>query len=453
MSTLLERLAAEKLIRCPACRDRVFIRAAAAACEACGRAYALENGALDLFGDYQEAAAPPPVDEKFADAVADKLGFPNDAAVRAKVARGVAASALATGDSAYTAEIAELADRLGITSAAPAPPRPAKARGPANVDVRARCESAFFGRHLPASTELIRTLRIRNLGSSRLSSQDKPPVQFSYRWLGVDGNVLPGDSLLSPLLIDIEPGAALPVMTSIRTPPAIGAVILRFGLVLGNGRWIDVEGGDVQVIVGPEDAPPIGNTGTGYSYAEDHALAIGMVAREMDALPRAGPRRVLEIGGGIAPQANALVAAGCDVVSLDISFSQSQLGALYFEHVDPKGRAMAFIACDAHEPPFPPGTFDCSMMFSSLHHFADPVRMLKGLAAVTRPEGFIAAMCEPCAPVRENEDYLRDLRKGINEQLWTIPEYYEIFERAGLVAYTGHVDGGSLKVFLRRRAA
>jgi hypothetical protein len=453
VSGLLEKLAAEGMLRCPACRRAVRLARGEARCEACARVFALENGALDLYGRYGDRAEPAPVDAAFVKGVARALRMPANPAVQAKVARAVSASTLTANDPAFTAEIAELADRLEIASPSGLPRAVLPPTEP-NRDIRARLEATFIEAQLPASSQILRTVRLRNLAWSPVTSDASPPVLLSYHWIAEDGTVAAWEGKRSRLPVAIDPGRALSVIASIQTPDAPGRYRLRFALVLEGKQWFDIEAGEIPVEVAAQLAAPplVGQTGRDYGYAEDHAVASGMVARRL--AQRTEKARVLEIGGGIHPQASALAAAGHEAVSADISFCMAQLGALYFEHVEgDKGARMAFVACDAHEPPFPEGAFDCAVMFAALHHFAEPARMLAALAAVVRPEGFIAVMCEPCVPDPTAETYLRDLRKGINEQVWTLPEYGTIFARAGLRVVAGHVDGASLKAILERAPA
>jgi SAM-dependent methyltransferase len=85
------------------------------------------------------------------------------------------------------------------------------------------------------------------------------------------------------------------------------------------------------------------------------------------------------------------------------------------------------------------------VIFAALHHFSEPVRLLSNLHRVLKPWGFIAVMCEPCEPDRNEDHCLRDLRKGINEKAWAPEEYLEIFARSGLSLADGCIGGGSLK--------
>jgi hypothetical protein len=62
-------------------------------------------------------------------------------------------------------------------------------------------------------------------------------------------------------------------------------------------------------------------------------------------------------------------------------------------------------------------------------------------------------MCEPVGESLESGDTLRDLEKGINEQVFTLAEYEAIFAAAGLEPAGGNQAGGSLRVILRRTVA
>jgi hypothetical protein len=58
-------------------------------------------------------------------------------------------------------------------------------------------------------------------------------------------------------------------------------------------------------------------------------------------------------------------------------------------------------------------------------------------------------MREPCNPNPWDPDYLRDIRTGINEQMWSIEEYSHIFDLAGLELKSGRIDSRcSLKVIV-----
>ena len=68
-----------------------------------------------------------------------------------------------------------------------------------------------------------------------------------------------------------------------------------------------------------------------------------------------------------------------------------------------------------------------------------------------RPEGFIFIGMETCAPNPADAQYREELRRGINEQMWTLEEFTAFFRDAGLAVAQARVDAHSLKVGLRKK--
>ena len=399
----------------------------------------VKNGALDLYAQYGEDRTVFD-DNAFAGEVANALGFSEEH--RLAVASAVADTALVAGDAEYTAEIVELAERLGIPREAPAIQR----HEPDNLAADLAIINAYVGDNLPKGKRITRSVRIANLGKCAVTSEGPTPVHLSYHWLNSSANPVIFDGLRSPLPVPLGADGSMTVICDIETPAETGHYQLQFQAVVEGVRWVDGATLTAPVFISDEiPEMPFTRSSTDYSYADDHYVGFEMVSGYLGAA--SGEKRLLEVGGGIHPQASALARAGCEVVAIDISSPMCQLGQLYFEHVA-KIDTMAFITCDAHQPPFVPGTFDGVLIFAALHHFSDPVRLLSNLRQVVKDGGFIAVMCEPCSPDRHAKEYLRDLEKGINEQVWTVEEYVEIFRLSGLRVQEGRIDGGSLKAIL-----
>jgi len=400
----------------------------------------IKSRSVDLYGDYDSD----PIsfsDHAFAREVAIALKLEDQLP---SVTAAVADTALLAIDPAYTAEIAELADRLGIADRVKhAQEKPLVNNLEANLSFM----PPFMGATLPAGSSIKRSLRVKNDGQFAVSSEGHSPVHISYHWLDLAGNPVIFEGERSPLPIPLTPGSSVTVICDIITPAMPGKYLFQFQALIEGIRWIEDAIFSIPILVEHEFSrqSPLEYTINNYSYQEDHTLSLYLAEHMLNAIP--GSKRLLEVGGGIHPQSNALTRSNCDVVSIDISSPMSQLGQLYFDHVD-RNERIAFVTCDAHAPPFQAETFDGVMIFSALHHFADPVRLLTNLKRVLKPHGFIATMCEPCEPNREDPMYIRDLEKGINEQIWTVDEYEEIFNLAGLTIKSGRVDGGSLKAIL-----
>jgi len=453
--SMLHKLVSLGLILCPKLHRPLKITDDGRFATAGGPLWKIQNGALDLYGNYSAGNDGHFEDTELTNAVFSALEFPDRPEIRAAVARAVADTAMVAADPAYSAEIAELADRLGLPRSGqmtmPSAPNISIESSDRNREVRISFESTFIESVLPPGRLLRRSVRIRNDGSSVISSKTNNPVNISYHWLDTEGNIVQWDGARSPLPVDLQPGGKVTVICDIETPAKAGHYRLQFQPVIEGMYW--VEGNlltrEVTIDPDPPDRLPLAPSGRDYDYQEDHAVGLSMIVRYMNDKHADGPCRILEVGGGIHPQSAALMAHDCEVISIDISFAMSQLGQLYFDHVAwDKKRNISFISCDAHAPPFAVATFDGIIIFSALHHFAEPQRLLGNLRRVLKPDGFIAVMCEPCHPDRGDAMYLRDLSKGINEQCWSVEEYAEIFFLAGLKLASGQLDGGSLKVIL-----
>jgi SAM-dependent methyltransferase len=441
-------LVAEGVLRCIACKGALAMVADAVRCTACRRTFGYANGALDLYGAHEGAPRATP-DPAFVKAVAAALRLPDTPDILARAADAVAGTLVTTGDPHHSAEIAELADRLGIAQPPAATP---SAPGPVNVEPRVAWGVHFLERELPRGADLYRSIRIANAGGSTLSSSHTPPAFLSYHWQHGDGRMAHYDGERSRLPVALAPGHEVTVISRVRTPAKPGDYRLQYQLVLEGERWIDPPAPAISVRVGDAvKAPPgLEDTGQEYDYGGDHHVGAEMVFAHIRKVWPTTPLRVLEVGAGIHPSMAALARFGHTVTSLDISFPMAQLGQLYFDHVEGTGESFAFVACDAARAPVAEGSFDCAAVFSAVHHFPRPDLLLETLARLVRPDGFIAVMCEPCVPDPEGAMYLRDLAKGINEQIWSLPEWRVIFERAGLRILEGRVDRGSLKVILGR---
>ena len=77
------------------------------------------------------------------------------------------------------------------------------------------------------------------------------------------------------------------------------------------------------------------------------------------------------------------------------------------------------VIADCHALPFADASLDAVVMFATLHHFPDPVRLLRHLRTKLAPGGLICVLCEPVSHVaREDlpDDYRKELLDGICEQ-------------------------------------
>lgn len=227
---VLERLIDEQRILCPVDRTPLFLDDKVVSS---GRSsWYVKNRTLDLYGRYTNGSIAP--DLPFSRKVAQSLGFGEDALHH--VASAVADTGLIAGESSYTAEIADLADRLGLeceTGIAP------KAPIIDNLSAKVSFVGAHVGATMPVSTSLTRSVRIRNDGPAAINSSGQNAIHLSYHWLDANGKILHFEGLRSPLPVDLLPGNSVTVICDIRTPRRRGTYQLKFQAVIERVRWLE----------------------------------------------------------------------------------------------------------------------------------------------------------------------------------------------------------------------
>jgi SAM-dependent methyltransferase len=300
---------------------------------------------------------------------------------------------------------------------------------------------------LPCKATPSYNVRIRNSGTEPLARHSLGGWELRAYWTDADGQPRGDAGKATRLPITVLPGRELTVPFWLQTPAAPGDYRLYFILVRA-GRHIDAPT-CVPVRIRktvPTDYPAL-DPKVGPlqpDYDEDHRVGIRIMERM---IRYTGAQRCLEVGGSSSPMT---CNQPCLIVSTDIDAQTVQVARFVY---DRRGyRNLLFTCCDALDLPFPPGAFDFGAIFSSLHHFADPVAALCALAAVVKPTGFIVVMCEPAGHFYDEPDpeMQKVLEYGINEQRFTLEEYARMFHAAGLVAAYSQLDHDSLKVILTR---
>ena len=449
---LLQRLLSRRAVLCPACGAPLVGGEASVRCAGCGASFPVRHGVVDLFNGYRQAGpgAPAPGAEVLT-ALARALALeptPRTLELLGDIWRGTGRRAT---QGHLTAEIADVLDRFGISPSQPPAPAPVQNDGP--LEIQARCERHYCEAALPPGRTLFRGVRVRNDGDETWSPRGAHGTGLGYRWLYASGGHAPGAGRITRFPIPVEPGRALTVPVELQTPSRPGDYVLRVLVEQQSLRrnlapfaFLGQAIADIPVRIGevapPADLARFEITPQVYPYAEDHARARAML---QDRVARAGPTPgpLLEIGGGTHPQGRGL---GCDLVNVDISAVQLELGMI--EHGGQLRGELLYACADAMHLPFADGTFSGACLFAALHHFAEPDALLAALRRKIHPAGFVAVLCEPIGTSLEHEAAVRDLLKGINEQTFTLEEWCQIFRRAGFAVERGTVEGGSLKAFL-----
>lgn len=355
-------------------------------------------------------------------------------------------------DLTLTAENNYFFNRIGVLKDLVRPPVPTDAA--VNAEVRYSIEHHLMGPTLPCGLVQTRNVRLRNTGSSVISSQGPRAVVLSYQWRDCRGNPLESPQATTALPIDLPPGRAITVPTLIHTPRQVGPCFVELMLHETGSGWLDGDSHWVGVrLVRPSahaarphwkrTALPVES----YNYGADHQLGLQMVLRELDRTP--GARlRILELGGGCEPMIRGLPH---DMVNVDVDVQTLQIGA-YRRRNDP--HPIMHVAADVNDLPFANASFDAVVLFAALHHLPNPGQALAQLKRLLKPDGFLAVLCEPVGHYLNGvvgEEFHAELLHGINEQIFTEDEYEELFLRAGLVQSEVAIDGGSLKAILRPR--
>jgi ubiquinone/menaquinone biosynthesis C-methylase UbiE len=322
-----------------------------------------------------------------------------------------------------------------------------------NQDIRVCFEDHYIPRRLPPGKLLSKNVSLRNIGTSLLSSRTQAPVHIACRWRDAAGCLLPLECPRTQLPVDLSPGRIMTVPVRVDTPAREGIFALELTLVQEAVRWLDDSSRFVEIEITSmaEDGPGVNWIETGHTYESydvDHRAGRDFLLAEINRRQRSH-LKILELGGCCNPQVEAL-GIPCDLFNVDIDIQTLQVGQLRF---GAGPRRIAFVAADANDLPFRAEAFDAIVMFSTLHHFANPIEMLRRLRRCLKKDGFLAVLCEPVGHYHNGvgtyDRLLQEMTEGINEQTFSLAEYRYIFDQAGWETLRVQADVGSLKAILK----
>ena len=450
----MESLLSSNLFSCPSCGQTGLVREQTGiACPRCSTLYPVLNGVVDFFFQSLENRAPDGiagVDETFVRTLVRQIPL-SDTDENIRLVREILTRLSTKSRSGHhLAEIHSIAKRFGIaeeeTATTGSIPGTFRSGSKKNIDFCIQYEKHYIPTMLPPGTTIFRNVRFTNNGRFPWSSNTASPVHMSYHWYNLRNECVCWDGVRTSFPVDILPGMTLSLPLCIVTPDIPGEYLLEVCLVQEDIRWIEETKIGISVSITCSDCcstMPIDRYQLQPDYAQDHALAAGILA-DYVVRRNQNPIRILEIGGGCHPQSAML--PDCSLVTLDISLPLLEIGSIFFRE---RGRHdILFVCADGTNPPFAPETFDGIVIFSSLHHIPEPVLFLKNLNRILKPGGFLGIFCEPVSSTMEDENLKEELRKGINEQVFSIDEYHMMFESAGFFTVSARLDGGSLKTIL-----
>lgn len=459
---VLEELARERKLLCPDTGAPVRVEERRVLSDS-GRELGEIPGPLNFLKAARAPADLTGVPAKEVERVRSHLKLPPGPEVESEIAKAIAWTGARFEAPHLSAEARLLAERFRIPEfdLGAMGRQTAMGRVVAAVGARLRGEEArvqvvrhSVGEHLTVGREVYRSVRLRNTGTATLRSDGLGVAHVDTRWCGQDAKPIAEAQRSNALPVDIEPGRELTLILRIKVPAVPGPHVMHLHLVAPGAPSEPVASFPIQAVLCDLPVFDYAYHPQMLEYDADHRVANDELRAFLAERYAGRAATVLEIGGGVHPMGWVLANEGHRVIAADISHAQSILGALYFRHAMPALRdSLAFLSCDGVELPFADETLDGVTLFAAFHHFADPVELLRQMKRVIRPDGFIYIACDCCAPSPEGADYLEELRRGINEQMWTLPEYAGFFAAAGLEVARCRIDFHSIKVAVVKRPA
>lgn len=294
-------------------------------------------------------------------------------------------------------------------------------------------------------------VRLENRGSTTLTSHGEAPFRLSYYWIDANGVKLEGTrtELLDPLL----PGRSITMPLFIQTPKKAGRFTLSIRSLHEDMRWFDdspVEF-DVDIGRGPSsvDDPKWQRSGRQFDYMTDHFEGVRLLAEWRDTLFDRPVERVVELGGNANPMIERFDAP----FKYNIDFDAYGMIVGNLARAD-RDSTVTFIVADGMDLPMRPRSIDMIVLFATFHHFPDPIGLLSRLSDFVADDGLICLMCEPIGhmhPDTVTQEFLDEIRRGVNEQSFDLWEYQQMFDAAKLDVVAAQIDIGSAKIALRPR--
>jgi SAM-dependent methyltransferase len=421
-------------------------------CLQCGARYPVVTNVPVMIAGAKIGNAPSPASAELAEQIRSQNYLPDHPSVVPAI-QEIFSKAYEFGDIGVNAENNQFLNHLqrSGTQIAATAERPAPAATPVNVAgrIRYRWLLDYLPRRMQAGKTISSNVRLENVGPCTASSAVSPRVFISYHWYNDSGVEQMVDWLRTSLLVDLPPGRRLTQPMQVKAPKIPGRYQLEITLVHEGVAWLDSDSKTIPVEV-TDTLPPSPTVDweiTQFSnadYQKDHFRAVELTRKRLERLGVDHPR-ILEVGGNTFAMIAALEG---DLYNVDVDIRGLQMGNLLARH---RGTGVKQVCAEAIALPFIDGFFDCVAIFASLHHMPDPAAVLRGMARVLQPGGFIAVMCEPVGLIytgTQAEEFRAELVSGINEQSFSLDEYAGIFRTAGLDAEEVLVDGSSLKTFL-----
>jgi hypothetical protein len=294
-------------------------------------------------------------------------------------------------------------------------------------------------------------VRLENYGQTIFHSTGAEPFRLSYYWIDADGVEVEG--CRTELLDDLLPGRSLTIPVFFNTPKIAGRYRLSIRVVQENAQWFNhsIVEFDVEIGKGAStvDVPKWKKTRRLFDYTGDHFEGVRLLAKWRDSLFSRPVEYLVELGGNASPMIDLVDAPSKR--NVDIDPYGMIMGNLVREGGD---STVEFVVADGMALPVRARSIDMLVLFATFHHFPDPIGLLKRLSDFVADDGLICLLCEPIGHVHRDtlpDEYLKEIRRGVNEQSFELWEYQQMFTAANLDTVVAQIDVGSAKFALRPR--
>ena len=423
-----------KILTCSICRQPLTSSASVALkCEA-DHSFAIEHGVLDLYRNVaisDEQSPPTPSSQVFTDAIANRVGI----SPAILTATNLFEPLPSTNNPFFDAEERLFLERFAFQ----------------NVEPRLSVLKIYStGRMIRGTTQTL-AVRVRNTSAFRITSTGERPVLLSYHWLRPDGTYLVFEGMRTALPLDLEPGKEITAHVTVAVPNEDGLAVLKIVPVHEHVAWLEDDGASLDVKIGrsTESRPKTRDAGRPFSEPLDDTLSNEFLTRFLSS--HDGAISAVEIGGGIISALSRwfwVTKQTGVVINCDVSVRLLRVAAVISS--GQSDHSVVHSRFDANAMPIQSDSLDVALFSRSLHHFEDPIRVLKECHRVLKPGGLLFLLCEPVGV--QYDDFIRDLiRNGVNEQLFPLDGYEAMIEAANFTTVDIDVDWGfSLKGAFRK---
>ncbi len=294
-------------------------------------------------------------------------------------------------------------------------------------------------------------VRLENFGETTLRASGPNPFRLSYYWIDAQGVSVEGRR--TELLDDILPGRSLTIPLFFDTPKLAGRYRLSIRVVQEDVRWFDHSTVEFDIEIGKGQTsvadPKWKKTRRSFDYTGDHFEGVRLLSEWRDTLLDRPVGHVVELGGNASPMIDFVAAPHKH--NIDIDPYGMIIGNLKREGSD---CLVNYVVADGMALPMRPRSIDMLVLFATFHHFPDPIRLLARLSDFVADDGLICLLCEPIGHVHRDtipDEYLKEIRRGVNEQSFQLWEYQQMFTAANLDTLAAQIDVGSAKFALRPR--